>query len=71
MIKVTENLKDLRTARDLEEENILSRPAQSRERLAGRLDYYLIGNKCLYSPAHLEKYFEERNTAAKKAQVTN
>jgi len=55
---ITENLKDLLTPREVEEKKILSQTTQWRERNAHRLKFYKIGNKILYSPKHLEDYFE-------------
>jgi hypothetical protein len=59
MTNVTENLNDLMTAKELEDKKILSQTTQWRERNAGRLRYYRIGNKILYHPVeHIEAYFK-------------
>lgn len=56
---VTENLSDLITPTELEERKILSQTTQWRERKAGALKFYRIGNKIYYHPTeHIEAYFK-------------
>lgn len=59
MRNITENLGNLITPKELEDEKILSQTTQWRERNAGRLKFYRIGNKIFYHPVkHIEAYFK-------------
>ncbi len=66
MTTATENLKNLKTPRELEQRKILSQTTQWRERNAGRLKFYRIGNKIFYSDSQIEDFFRlnEGNAAA-------
>ncbi len=57
MTTATENLKNLKTPRELELRKILSQTTQWRERNAGRLKFYRIGNKIFYSGDQIEAFF--------------
>lgn len=67
MTTITNNLKDLKTPRELEIKKILSQTTQWWERNAGRLKFYRIGNKIYYSDAHIEDFFKLNEGNAKAA----
>ena len=67
MTTITENLSNLKTPRELETKKILSQTTQWRERNAGRLKFYRVGNKIYYSDAHIEDYFRLNEGNAKAA----